>query len=97
VACARNGGQAILRLFALDHCQLPPKGFLSMRQIARAISPIVGIVSFLVIGWPVVALGVGDLSSQEAVSGSGLSAAGSAGHHEAARCLVNASFATVER
>lgn len=97
VACARGGGQAILGLFTLDHCQLPPKGFLSMRQIARAVSPIVGIVSVLVIGWPVVAFGGGDLSGEDAVSGPGPSAVGSAGHHQAARRLVNTSFATVER
>jgi hypothetical protein len=63
-----------------------------MRQIARVLPPIAGIVSFLIIGLPVVRLAVGDLPSQEGSSGPGLSAAGSAGHELAARRLVNPSF-----
>lgn len=88
-ACARDRGQAMLRLFALDHCQLPPKGFLSMRQFARVIAPIVGIVSGLIISLPVVHLDVGDLSRQETGSGPVLSVVGSAGHAQAARRLTN--------
>jgi hypothetical protein len=73
----------MLGLSTFDHCHFPADGLHSMRQTSRVIPPIV-------------ALDVGDLSSQEAVACSELPALGSAGHHPAARRLLSPAFEKVE-
>lgn len=92
LACVRYGGQAMLVLSMLDYCQLPADGPLSMRQNARVIPSIPGIDSVPLISLPLVALDIGDLPCLKTVSGLELSALGSAGHHPAARLLVNPLF-----
>ena len=89
LACVRYGGQAMLVLSMLDHCQLPADGPLSMRQTARVIPPLPGIVNVPLISLPLVALDIGDLPCLKTVSDLELSALGSARHHLAARLLVN--------
>ena len=67
-----------------------------MRQTARVIPPIPGIISVRGIGLPLVALDVGDLSSQPLFSNPELPVLGSAGHHPAARRLLNPAFEKLE-